>query len=78
MITDTAPFRYPHYHKITDTPDKIDYNRMARVVAGFAKVIEDLASPIANSDAPGKWNPSVCFGCQQATAAKQVTERYSY
>ena len=24
MITDTAPFRYPHYHEATDTPDKLD------------------------------------------------------
>ena len=24
MITDTAPFRYPHYHQPTDTPDKVD------------------------------------------------------
>ena len=34
MITDTAPFRYPHYHTAKDTPDKIDYERMARVVRG--------------------------------------------
>src|SRR5262249_8173894 len=27
MITDTAPFRYPHYHLSTDTPDKLDYDR---------------------------------------------------
>ena len=43
MVTDTAPFRYPHYHKRTDTPDKIDYERLARVVAGLARVTEDLA-----------------------------------
>jgi len=45
MVTDTAPFRYPHYHKPTDTPDKIDYDRMARVVAGLEKVIAELANP---------------------------------
>ena len=38
MITDTAPFRYPHYHEATDTPDKLDYERMARVVAGVSRV----------------------------------------
>lgn len=43
MVTDTAPFRYPHYHSAEDTPDKIDYDRMARVVAGLARVVEDLA-----------------------------------
>src|SRR5262245_33307372 len=30
MITDTAPFRYPFYHTPEDTPDKLDYDRMAR------------------------------------------------
>lgn len=43
MVTDTALFRYPHYHAGTDTPDKIDYERLARVVAGLAKVTVDLA-----------------------------------
>jgi hypothetical protein len=42
MITDTAPFRYPHYHSATDTPDKIDYDRFALVVSGMEKVIEEL------------------------------------
>jgi Zn-dependent M28 family amino/carboxypeptidase len=43
MITDTAPFRYPHYHEVTDTPDKLDYDRFALVVSGMEKVIEGLA-----------------------------------
>ena len=42
MITDTAPFRYPHYHSATDTPDKLDYDRFALVVSGMQKVIEKL------------------------------------
>ena len=42
MITDTAPFRYPHYHSASDTPDKVDYDRFALVVSGMEKVIEDL------------------------------------
>lgn len=37
MVTDTAPFRYPHYHRATDTPDKLDYERLARVVAGLER-----------------------------------------
>lgn len=45
MVTDTAPFRYPHYHRTTDTPDKIDYERTARVVDGMALVIERMANP---------------------------------
>jgi len=42
MITDTAPYRYPHYHKPTDTPDKIDYDRLFDVVEGVGAVIKDL------------------------------------
>jgi len=42
MITDTAPFRYPHYHSATDTLDKLDYDRFALVVSGMEKVIEEL------------------------------------
>jgi hypothetical protein len=43
MITDTAPFRYPHYHSATDTPDKLDYDRFALVVSGLEKTILELA-----------------------------------
>jgi hypothetical protein len=42
MVTDTAPFRYPHYHAATDTPDKLDYDRFALVVSGMQRVIEQL------------------------------------
>jgi len=45
MITDTALFRYRHYHTPEDTPDKIDYTRMARVVMGIARVVAELARP---------------------------------
>jgi len=44
MITDTALFRYAHYHAPTDTPDKLDYNRTARVVKGLSHVVEALAN----------------------------------
>jgi len=39
MITDTAPFRYPWYHTSGDTPDKVDYARLARVVSGLERVV---------------------------------------
>ena len=45
MVTDTAPYRYPHYHQASDTPDKLDYDRMARVVEGLEQVVVDLANP---------------------------------
>ena len=44
MVTDTAPFRYPHYHAATDTPDQLDYSGFARVTSGLAEVIAVLAS----------------------------------
>jgi Zn-dependent M28 family amino/carboxypeptidase len=43
MVTDTAYNRYPHYHLPTDTPEKLDYLRMARVTLGIAAVITELA-----------------------------------
>jgi Zn-dependent M28 family amino/carboxypeptidase len=43
MVTDTAPFRYAHYHTPEDTPDRIDYERFARVTAGLVRVVEELA-----------------------------------
>jgi hypothetical protein len=42
MVTDTAPFRYPHYHEATDTPDKLDYDRLARVVDGLDAALAEL------------------------------------
>lgn len=44
MITDTAMFRYKHYHAPTDTPDKVMYAHAARVTLGLAKVVAGLAS----------------------------------
>jgi hypothetical protein len=44
MVTDTALFRYPHYHKVTDTPDKLNYQGMARVVDGMHQVVLNLAN----------------------------------
>jgi len=43
MITDTAPFRYRYYHTPADSADKIDFDRMARVVAGIGRVVRALA-----------------------------------
>jgi hypothetical protein len=41
MVTDTALFRYPHYHTPEDSPDKLDYERLARVTAGLEQVIRN-------------------------------------
>jgi Zn-dependent M28 family amino/carboxypeptidase len=42
MITDTAFYRYPHYHRASDTPDKLDYERMARVTLGLAEMLHEF------------------------------------
>ncbi len=44
MVTDTAFNRYAHYHRASDTPEKLDYLRMARVTLGLAAVIKELAN----------------------------------
>ena len=43
MVTDTAPYRYPYYHTMQDTPDKVDYERLARVVTGLYRMLRELA-----------------------------------
>jgi Zn-dependent M28 family amino/carboxypeptidase len=43
MITDTAFYRNPNYHTALDTPDTLDYERMAQVVDGVKGAIHVLA-----------------------------------
>jgi hypothetical protein len=43
MATDTALFRYPHYHAVDDTPDKLNYEALTRVVSGLEAMIGELA-----------------------------------
>lgn len=43
MVTDTAFYRNPRYHTAADTPDTLDYARMARVVDGVHAAIRALA-----------------------------------
>ena len=45
MITDTALYRYPHYHLPTDTPDKVDTAKLARVTRGLEKVLREIVRP---------------------------------
>ncbi len=35
MVTDTAFYRNPNYHRVGDTPDTLDYSSMAEVVCGL-------------------------------------------
>jgi Zn-dependent M28 family amino/carboxypeptidase len=43
MVTDTAFYRNPYYHTPLDTPEKLCYPEMARVVTGLAKTVAALA-----------------------------------
>ncbi len=43
MVTDTANYRNPNYHTAADSADKLDYEKMARVVNGLANMIVRLA-----------------------------------
>ena len=44
MITDTAFYRNPHYHGPSDTPETLDYGRMAQVVDGVRGTIDALGA----------------------------------
>jgi len=44
MITDTALFRNPYYHKPGDVPSILDYNRLTWITLGVVAIIEDIAS----------------------------------
>lgn len=42
MVTDTAFYRNPHYHRLSDTPNTLDYPRAAKVVTGLAAAIRTI------------------------------------
>ncbi len=39
MVTDTAPFRNPNYHRASDTPETLDYRRLALVVEALEAML---------------------------------------
>jgi hypothetical protein len=41
MITDTALFRYPEYHTPSDLPDKVNYEKLARITLGLEQALRD-------------------------------------
>ena len=43
MITDTAFYRNLNYHTAHDTPEKLDYKRMAMVVEGVYAAVTELS-----------------------------------
>ena len=44
MVTDTALFRYKAYHTLQDTPEKVIYPNMAKVVMGLTRAVAEMAS----------------------------------
>lgn len=46
ILTDTANFRNPNYHKATDTPDTIDLVRLSRAASAVAAAASELAEPV--------------------------------
>jgi hypothetical protein len=42
MITDTAFYRNPNYHGLGDTAATLDFGRMAQLLGGLGKAVEDL------------------------------------
>ena len=43
MVTDTAPYRYPYYHTAEDTPEKVNFESLGRVVEGLQATFQGLA-----------------------------------
>ena len=44
MVTDTAIFRYPHYHRQSDTPSQVNFDQLTRVTSGLIKSLIRLAN----------------------------------
>lgn len=43
MLTDTGPLRSRRYHRATDTPEPLDFERLAHMVPGVAAIVSELA-----------------------------------
>lgn len=43
MLTDTSHYRNDHYHMMSDTPETLDYDRMALATHGVAAAVRKLA-----------------------------------
>lgn len=52
MVTDTANFRNPHYHRPTDTIDTLDPGRFAATVRGLVHAIHAISEPAIHTQSP--------------------------
>jgi Zn-dependent M28 family amino/carboxypeptidase len=46
QVTDTADFRNPHYHRPSDTPETLDYERIADIVAATAVTVSNVGDQL--------------------------------
>jgi Zn-dependent M28 family amino/carboxypeptidase len=51
MVTDTAPYRYPHYHTALDTAERVCFAELADVTLGLAGAIRLLSERITRREA---------------------------
>jgi len=58
MITDTADFRNPHYHRRSDLPDTLDYAFMAQIIAATVLTVEALSKSFSKSSRRGRTDVS--------------------
>jgi Zn-dependent M28 family amino/carboxypeptidase len=45
-ITDTAPYRNPYYHTPADTPERLNYDHLARFTWAMQVVVKELGNPM--------------------------------
>ena len=50
MITDTSWFRNPHHHLPSDTPETLDYDRMASLTIGLEHALRGMAGAAESAD----------------------------
>lgn len=50
MLTDTAMYRYRHYHTSEDTPARLNYRMMSRVFEGIEPMVKDLSRVQSTKD----------------------------
>jgi hypothetical protein len=43
MVTDTAPYRNPFYHRLNDLPKNVDYESLARITKGLEGMTREIA-----------------------------------
>jgi hypothetical protein len=48
LVTDTADFRNPHYHRAGDTPDTLDYERLAAITGATALTLSRTAGLVGS------------------------------